>query len=119
MLQLLLTSAFDQIGLQTLMHMQIKCIQEKVRPLLVQRENPSGEMMEVRGKNTSDLSFQFVDLITSRTSIYEMPTVPQKIRSGDTNDIASVGREFTRKTRQRFGSLQPLPSTMDQQDNKK
>lgn len=96
-LHLLLPSAFDQDDLQSWMHMQIVRIEEQVRPLLVQYQNPVEELMEVRGKKTFDLFFQFVDLIASRTSMYEMLTVPQKPRSGNTSDIASVHRDATER----------------------
>lgn len=75
--------------------------------------------MEVRGKETFELFFRFVELIASRISMHEVPTVPQKTRLGSTSEIAPVGTEAISKTTQLFSFLRPPVSTADQQDTKK
>ena len=67
LVQMLLPSAFDQAGLQRVVHKRLLRIHDEIRPLQVDFANPLGAQMTARGVKTESFFGGMVTLISARS----------------------------------------------------
>ena len=101
LVQMLLPSAFDQNGLQGVVHERLLRIADEVRPLRVDFARPMGEPMRARGVKTESVFGGMVTLLSARSHVYQ-PAARGGPKGGPTQRFASVGEEAMMKTRHLF-----------------
>lgn len=69
LVQLLLRSAFDQSGLQGVVHERLLHIQVEVRPFQIDYVNPTGARMTFRGEKTEGFYGGMVELMSTRKTV--------------------------------------------------
>ena len=67
----MLPSAFDQSGLQGVVHERFLLIHEEIRPLQEGFLNPLGAFMVERGEKTKAFYVGMVALVSTRRSVYQ------------------------------------------------
>ena len=70
LVQLLLRSAFDQSGLQGVVHERLLHIQVEVRPFQIDYVIPTGPTMTLRGEKTEGFYGGIVELVSTRKTVY-------------------------------------------------
>ena len=108
LVQLLLPSAIDQIGLKGVVHEGLWRIAVEVSPILVDYANPTSPTMTARGVTTEGVFGGMVELMSTRKTVYG-PSASGLLnpKGGPSHRLPSVGGESMASVRQMFRQARP------------